>query len=207
MIVIPLIFLKALNLKAMNSQTPKGFYSTYNNPKREAYHEAGHLVALFLLTGDIEAIKTRTNAPRQRFSTLEEYRQIFNAVCYWIAGGVAEKVYCHLKGLPQITMEGDIDTLLMYAKHDWKFPFKQMKNGFPGCPILDNMVKTAVDLIEALFRSSELFTVKNVTNFIVKNGLTGSINPENIKKQPAIKQELLKILNAPDQELLYCLSL
>ena len=101
----------------------------------------------------------------------------------------------------------ELDILLIFAKNDWLFPFKQMKNGFPGCPILDNLVKTAADLIEALFRSSELFTVKNVTNFIVKNGLAGFSNPENLQKQSAIKEELLKILNAPDQELLYCLSL
>lgn len=197
----------------MNSQKPKGAYHTYNNPKRVAYHEAGYVVALFLITGGIDDPLTKREKQKtpaqdkQPFTTLGEYQQILNAVCYWIAGGVAEKVHCQLKGLPQITMEGDIDTLLAYAKYDWKFPFKQKKTGYPGCPILENMVKTAADLIESLFRSSELFTVKNVTNFIIKNDLVGSSNSENIQKQPAIKEELLKILNAPDQELLYCLSL
>ncbi|HCY42240.1 MAG TPA: hypothetical protein DHV48_12935 [Prolixibacteraceae bacterium] len=133
----------------------------------------------------------------QAFSTVREYNRIFAEVCFWVAGGVAEKVFCNLRGLPKETMVDDTDVLRAFAKYDWLFPFKETKNGFPVCPVLDNMIGSAADLVEALFRSSALFAVQNVTGFLIDNGAT----PENVGKDPGLRQKLLKILNNSVQDL------
>lgn len=178
---------------------------TYNNPKRPAYHEAGHLVALFLLTGGLSGIRNeqRKGTPKKTegqgsvFNTLEEHRQIFSEVCYGVAGGVAEHVHCHLRGLPSNTMADDIDLLLTYSKQDWLFPFKQKKNGYLGCPLLDNMLKSAEDVITSLFRSYDtILQVRAVADFLILKNLITQNVLNDLQNDTRTKNQLLKILNS-----------
>ena len=174
---------------------------TYNNPKRAAYHEAGHLVALYLLTGGLSETPKKSKPKKieaypQVFSTLEEHRLIFNEVCYWVAGGVAERVHCNLKGLPKnTTMADDIDMLLVYSKQDWHFPFKQKKNGYPGCPMLDNMLKSAEDVITSLFRTYDtILKLRAVAEFLILKNLITPNALCDLQYDARTKNQLLKIL-------------
>jgi len=173
---------------------------TYNNPKRPAYHEAGHLVALYMLTGSLSKIPKKSKPKKieaypQVFSTLEEHRQIFNEVCYAVAGGVAERVHCGLRGLPSNTMVDDIDILLIQAKHEWLFPFKKKKNGYPGCPILDNMLKVAEDVITSLFRTYDtIFKLRAVAEYLILKDLVSPNALKDLQNATRTKNQLLKIL-------------
>jgi len=190
--------INVLTAQTMDSHKAKGFYCTYNNPKREAYHEAGHIVALFLLSGDIKGTgpqRENPNKSRQAFTSAEDYQAIFNEVCFWVAGGVGERVHCMLRGLPKNTMVEDIDTLSTFAKHVWQFPFKHKIKGFPSCPILENLINSAEDVIEALFRDDyNSLKLRAVADYLISRDLVSPNALTEIRKDPKSKNELLRIL-------------
>lgn len=182
---------------------------TYKNPKRPAFHESGHLVALYMLTGSLTVIKPN-NGHSQGWdpSPVETHKDIFNEVCYFVAGGVAEMVYCHLKGLPlNTTMVEDLDEILTRARHHWKLPFKQRKNSYLRCPDVDGMIKAAAQVVTSQFQSYEtILRVWSVTDYLIENNLVKTNVIEDLHNDTRMKRDLLKIFKTNIKRLEYELT-
>jgi len=69
------------------------------NPKREALHQAGHLVIRNVLSVDLHS------KHKPVYSSVEGHGFIYRQVCYWVAGGVAERVFCNFRGIPKDTTQ------------------------------------------------------------------------------------------------------
>lgn len=168
-----------------------------NNPKRPAYHETGHLVALFLLTGGLDNLR-RKEEPVY-FNTVKGHQRIFHEVCFYVAGGVAERVYCNLSGFPRSTTVEDLDLLYTLAKYDWDLPFRQSRKGYQVCPTLENLIKTAIDFVTSLFRSREtILKVWAVADCLIENNCVSDQSVQDIifgrSKARKVKKQILNIL-------------
>ena len=187
-------------------------HAYYNNPNKGVYHEAGHLLATYRLTGELIDVH-KTELPKARFKSidgysskkpsfgsLEGYNQIFKEVCVAVAGGVAEKALCGYAFTPKELMNEDIDRLYDYARDEWSLSIVQKKNGDQVCSWLDNMIKTACDFMTIqLSQNDGRVKMKEVSEYLLYNDLAipdaantllSSDSPEAVK----IKKDLLRIM-------------
>lgn len=114
-------------------------------PKRRELHEAGHLV--------IAQFTNRVGIPEFQnkpvYTTREGQQRIFDEVCYWVAGGVSERVFCNFRGLPADTTQQDLDTLYEIAKLHWGFKFEPGRNGALRALEMAGLLKPFLKLSEA----------------------------------------------------------
>jgi len=150
-----------------------------SEPKRKELHEAGHLV--------VAQFTNRLGLPdfqnKPKYVTREGQQRIFDEVCYWIAGGVAERVFCNFRGLPVDTTRQDLDTLYEIAKAHWGFRFEPGRDGVPKCLVLERLIKSTSDFVEALLRTKPMiFKVRNVATLLYKTGMEPDIKNEKLQR-------------------------
>ncbi len=156
-----------------------------NNRERAAYHEAGHAVALYLLTGNIDRIEEVNigdagydyigacqhsgehrreiqelyeNGESPKYETPEGFKCMINEICYAMAGGVSEKLFCGLKQLPYKAMKGDIESVYSDAfviRYNIPFLIDSNNAVVPNKRIIDDLIKVCVRFLEYFLISAD----------------------------------------------------
>ena len=155
-----------------------------NKKVRAAYHEAGHVVTRYLLTGNIDQIESvdiikedgrhgicKSNKDAYElaaghsifedilYCTVDGFKVIFNEVCFSLGGGVSEMLYCGLKRLPRRGMSGDFDSV--YAVLDKTLPVSFGKTGIAYYPALNSLIETCLHFLKSLLANCEAKIIIN----------------------------------------------
>lgn len=150
---------------------------------RTATHEAGHIVARYLLYGNIDNIdyvELTIDNPEGRgncyiskdyknisylenaYSSLDKFNEIFKYVCYTIAGIVAEKIHNGKKQLRLKKMVGDIYNLKREERLvRFGITTLDIKSNKYDTTQMDNLIKVAVDFTIKLlssYKAKQLFS-------------------------------------------------
>lgn len=167
--------------------------------KKVAYHEAGHIVALYLLTGNIERIEsvevtlndksqlgccnhteeflkkgyTNLFVEAMQYSTVGKFGLVFCEACYLLVGGVGQKTGLKLKRLPIRYMHGDFQALYddNFIKDNYVQYFFGNTNESKFTAI-DKLINAGIDYLNKLFENPENWKlVKNIAAELMKHDI------------------------------------